>query len=262
MVLNTAYYGRPNNSFQELLENVYYRSNTPLSRFDPALKRKVSGKMDNILATRSSDVVIIGAGFSGVDMACQLQRQLGLTNYVIYDRASTLGGAWAANRCKCFYVPHPSYKYWQRADPGCGVDIPAALYSLAWCPNPDFSSIFPPQAEILAYLERVAVQHNIPSHIEFRTEWKGARWIEKISKWHVYLEDLDSGLHFVHETKVLVSAVGGYTNPKYPDLPGLSSFQGQVVHTAKWEREYDLRDRNVVVVGNGCKSTFFRQSNE
>lgn len=46
-----------------------------------------------------SDVVIIGAGISGIDMACQLQRQLNVSDFVIYDRASELGGAWAANKC-------------------------------------------------------------------------------------------------------------------------------------------------------------------
>lgn len=47
-----------------------------------------------------NDVVIIGAGFSGINMACQLQRQLGVTDYVIYDRAKGMGGAWQANQCK------------------------------------------------------------------------------------------------------------------------------------------------------------------
>ena len=47
-----------------------------------------------------SEVVIIGAGLSGIDMACQLQRQLNVTDYMIYDRAAELGGAWAANKCR------------------------------------------------------------------------------------------------------------------------------------------------------------------
>jgi NADPH-dependent glutamate synthase beta subunit-like oxidoreductase len=50
--------------------------------------------------TRYSDVVIIGAGFSGINVACQLQRQLGVSDFTIYDRADEIGGAWAANKCK------------------------------------------------------------------------------------------------------------------------------------------------------------------
>ena len=55
-----------------------------------------------------SDVVIIGAGLSGINMACQLQRQLGVSDYVIYDRAQELGGAWAANKCDSLSSPPPS----------------------------------------------------------------------------------------------------------------------------------------------------------
>lgn len=54
---------------------------------------------------------------------------------------------------------------------------------------------------------------------------------------------------------MLVSAVGGYTNPKLPSIPGLDSFQGPVVHTARWDKDYDLRGLNVAVIGNGCESS-------
>jgi cation diffusion facilitator CzcD-associated flavoprotein CzcO len=52
-----------------------------------------------------SDVVIIGAGLSGINMACQLQRQLSVYDYVVYDRADELGGAWAANTCNTLLLP-------------------------------------------------------------------------------------------------------------------------------------------------------------
>ncbi|KAH8808672.1 hypothetical protein F5884DRAFT_845119 [Xylogone sp. PMI_703] len=190
------------------------------------------------MKTLYSDVVIIGAGFSGINYACQLQRKLGFTDYVIYDRASDLGGAWSAN------------KY-----PGCGVDIPAVFYSLSWFPNPNFTSIFPSQSEILQYLQRVAHRNNITSHINFCTEWTGAQWLEKTSRWRVLLKDTRTGKTFIHEAKILISAVGGYTNPKYPTLPGLENFEGPVIHTAKWDKDYDLKGQNVVVIGNGCSAS-------
>lgn len=62
---------------------------------------KHSASMDKtLLPTRQSDVAIIGAGFSGINIACQLQRKLGVTDYVIYDRAADFGGTWFANRCE------------------------------------------------------------------------------------------------------------------------------------------------------------------
>jgi cation diffusion facilitator CzcD-associated flavoprotein CzcO len=133
------------------------------------------------------------------------------------------------------------------------VDIPAVFYSLSWFPNPDFSSVFPPQTEILEYLRRVALQHNIPGKIKLQTEFKGARWSEKTSRWYVALRDLESGEDFEHEAKILVSAVGGYTNPRYPTIAGIETFKGPVVHTAKWDRDYILKGCKVIVVGNGCK---------
>ncbi|KAK3897019.1 hypothetical protein C8A05DRAFT_20132 [Staphylotrichum tortipilum] len=190
------------------------------------------------LPVRRSDVAIIGAGFSGINIACQLQRKLGVTDYVIYDRASDYGGTWFANRY-----------------PGCGVDIPGVFYSLSWAPNAEFSRAFPSQPEILDYLRRVATQQNIPQHIRLRTEWTGAHWDEKACKWRVFLTDLETGAPFIHEAKILVSAVGGYVNPKYPSLPGLEDFQGPVAHTAAWPEHLDLAGKNVVVVGNGCSAS-------
>lgn len=55
-----------------------------------------------------NDVIIIGAGLSGINMACQLQRKLGVTDYVIYDRFAQLGGAWAANKCMISIHIHQS----------------------------------------------------------------------------------------------------------------------------------------------------------
>ncbi|PVH67664.1 FAD/NAD(P)-binding domain-containing protein [Cadophora sp. DSE1049] len=190
------------------------------------------------MPTLYNDVVIIGAGFSGINLACQLQRKLNFTDYVIYDRGYDFGGTWSSN------------KY-----PGCGVDIPAIFYSLSWFPNANFTSIFPPQEEILEYLRQVALRHNIIPHIKLRTEWKSARWSEKTSRWHIVVQNLENGESFVHEAKILVSAVGGYTNPKYPTMHGIDTFKGPVVHTAQWDQEYDLKDRNVVIIGNGCSAS-------
>ncbi|KAJ5643588.1 uncharacterized protein N7484_006095 [Penicillium longicatenatum] len=185
-----------------------------------------------------SEVVIIGAGLSGINMACQLERKLGVTDYVIYDRAPEIGGAWAAN------------KY-----PGCGVDIPGVLYSLSWFPSTSFTRPFPAQHEILAYIKRLGLSHKVPHRTRLQTEWEGAKWVESSNTWHIFLLDIQTQERFVHEAKILISAVGGYTNPKLPQIAGLEDFEGPVIHTAQWERDYDLKGLNVVVVGNGCSGS-------
>ena len=138
-------------------------------------------------------------------------------------------------------------------DPGCGVDIPGILYSLSWFPNTKFSKVFPSQPEILSYAQRVAQSYGVSRQTVFRTAWKGAKWNEATRTWRISLRNLDTGDEYEHDAKVLISAVGGYTNPKFPNLPGSESFEGPIVHTAQWSKHHDLRDLNVGVIGNGCE---------
>lgn len=182
-------------------------------------------------------VVVIGAGFSGLTMVCQLQIKLNCDEYVIYDRGSAPGGAWWAN------------KY-----PGCAVDIPAAFYSLSFAPNPDFSKAFPPQSEILAYFNSVAQRYGVSQHIVSNTEWEGAYWQELTSTWLVKMKNIPTGEVFYHECQILISAVGGLVNPNTFNVPGLETFDGDIIHTARWKSDISLRQMNVVVVGNGCSA--------
>ncbi|KAJ5109098.1 hypothetical protein N7456_005773 [Penicillium angulare] len=182
-------------------------------------------------------VIVIGAGFSGLATACQLQRQLDCDDFVIYDRASAPGGAWWAN------------KY-----PGCAVDIPAVFYSLSFAPNPNFSKVFPPRAEILEYFNGVAKKFDVNRHIVTNTEWEGAYWQESTSTWLVKLKDISTGNSYYKECKILVSAVGGLVDPNPFNVPGVDGFEGDILHTARWNPDITLNQKDVIVVGNGCSA--------
>lgn len=140
----------------------------------------------------------------------------------------------------------------QDTDPGCGVDIPAAFYSLSFAPNPEFSRFFPKQEEILRYIEDVAERFHVAGKFVGNTEWEGAFWQEDTSSWSVSLRDTSTGLLFTRQCKVLISAVGGLTNPNKFSMPGIDRFTGDIVHTAKWDPNVSLKQKNVAVVGNGC----------
>ncbi|KAJ6143365.1 hypothetical protein N7471_002818 [Penicillium samsonianum] len=185
----------------------------------------------------SSKVLIIGAGFSGLAAACQLRRKHNCDDYIIYDRSSAPGGTWWAN------------KY-----PGCAVDIPAVFYSLSFAPNPDFSRVYPPQAEILDYFNRVADKFDVSRHIVRNTEWEGAYWQEQTNSWLVKLKNLSTGQTFFHDCKILISAVGALVNPNQFDIPGVEVFKGDIVHTAAWKADMSLHQKDVIVVGNGCSA--------
>ncbi|CAI7661175.1 unnamed protein product [Penicillium viridicatum] len=185
----------------------------------------------------SSKVLIIGAGFSGLATACQLRREHNFDDYVIYDRSPAPGGTWWAN------------KY-----PGCAVDIPAVFYSLSFAPNPDFSKVYPPQAEILEYFNKVADKFDVSRHIVRNTEWEGAYWQDLTNSWLVKLKDLSTGQTFYHECKILISAVGALVNPNRFGIPGVETFEGDIVHTAAWKSDLSLHQKDVIVVGNGCSA--------
>ncbi|THC87874.1 hypothetical protein EYZ11_012677 [Aspergillus tanneri] len=180
-------------------------------------------------------VIIVGAGFSGLTMACQMKHRLKCDDFVVYDRESGFGGTWRVN----------TY-------PGCGVDIPAVFYSLSFAPNPDFSNFFPKQKEVLQYINRVAFRLNVSQHLVGNTEWLGASWQDDTKTWRVRLCDLSTGQNFVQTCSILISAVGVLENPQPFNVQGIENFTGDIMHTARWNHSVSLRDKNVVVIGNGA----------
>lgn len=133
------------------------------------------------------------------------------------------------------------------------MDIPAVFYSLSFAPNPDFSKVYPPQAEILEYFNKVADKFDVSRHIVPNTEWEGAYWQDLTNSWLVKLKDLSTGETFYHECKILISAVGALVNPNQFGIPGIETFEGDIVHTAAWKADLSLHQKDLIVVGNGCE---------
>ncbi|KAL3443415.1 hypothetical protein BJX65DRAFT_199635 [Aspergillus insuetus] len=182
-------------------------------------------------------VIIIGGGISGIAMACRLKRDYNLDNYHIYDRQAGLGGTW-----------------WANTYPGCAVDIPGFCYSYSFAPNPDFTQMFPPQAEILGYLSDVVKQYHIEQHFTGNVEWTGATWSDTTQTWFVSFQDIQTKQAFTQECQILISAVGGLVNPQELKLPGAETFQGEIIHTARWKKGVDLTNKHVAVIGNGASA--------
>jgi cation diffusion facilitator CzcD-associated flavoprotein CzcO len=178
-------------------------------------------------------VAIIGSGFGGIGMAASLKRA-GITDVVLLERAADLGGTWRDN----------SY-------PGAACDVPSHLYSFSFAPNPDWSRSFSPQPEIWRYLHRVAASEGITGRIRFGEEVTGARWDPAARLWRV---ETTAG---TLTARFLVSAAGPLSDPMIPDLPGLDTFTGAVMHSATWDHDYDLAGRNVAVIGTGASAIQF-----
>lgn len=173
-------------------------------------------------------VLVIGAGFGGIGLAVQLRRA-GITDFVVLERTGDLGGTWSRN----------TY-------PGAACDVPSTLYSFSFAPNPDWSRTYSGQAEILAYLRRVATDHGVLPHLHLDTTVTGAQFDEESCMWRVTTDRGD------WTADVVVSAVGAFAEAAVPDIAGLDAFAGPVLHTLHWDHDLDLAGLRVAVVGTGA----------
>ena len=183
-------------------------------------------------ALRDSEIVIIGAGMSGLYAAIQL-REAGLP-YLILEKNAAVGGTWYEN-----------------VYPGCGVDTPNHFYSYAFEPNHDWSHYFAKRDELWRYFERVADKYDLRAQIRFSTEVIEARFDEVDAHWHITARR-EGGEIFELSARVLISAVGVLNRPKPPDIEGLASFAGPAFHTAEWDRTFDWRGKRVAMIGTGA----------
>ena len=132
--------------------------------------------------------------------------------------------------------------------PGCRCDVPSHLYSFSFAPNPGWSQTYSPQAEIRDYLSSCADRYELRRHIRFNTELLGATWDEASRHWE--METSAGPLR----TPIVISAMGPLTEPKLPDVPGLEDFRGKVMHSARWEHDYELAGKRVASIGTGASA--------
>lgn len=175
------------------------------------------------------EVIIIGGGFSGMGAAIELQKN-GIDSFVILERAKDIGGTWRDNRY-----------------PGIAVDISSFVYSFSFEQNPNWSRVFAPGSELQVYAQRVAAKYGIYPKTRFGVNVTKAVFDEQAHIWRVYLKSGE-----VLRARYVVSATGGLISPKKPDIKGLESFKGRVIHTGYWDESYDFTGKRVAVIGTGA----------
>ena len=178
-------------------------------------------------------VVVVGSGFSGIGSAVRLTQQ-GVDDFVVLERADSVGGTWRDN----------TY-------PGCACDVPSHLYSFSFAPNPDWSHVFSRQPEIRAYLERVTDDFGVRPHLHTGTDLLSGVWDDAAMLWR--LETSKGAM----TADVVVSGCGGLVEPALPDVPGVETFQGEAFHSARWDHAVDLTGKRVAVIGTGASAIQF-----
>lgn len=175
------------------------------------------------------DVAIVGAGFGGMGAAIAFKR-VGFENLLILEREDDLGGTWHVNRY-----------------PGLAVDIASVTYSYSFEPNPYWSRLFAPGAELKRYAEHVADKYELRRYMRFGSVVDGARWDEDNELWTVNVAGQDPVT-----ARYLVTATGFLSQPHTPDIPGIDTFGGTVIHTTAWDDSVDLTGKRAAVIGTGA----------
>ncbi len=179
------------------------------------------------------DVLVMGAGFAGLCAAIKLDED-GERDLVVIEKGSDVGGTWRDN----------TY-------PGAACDVPSQLYSYSFAPG-DWSMSFSPQPEIQAYLQRVARESGVLDRFVLDTRVDGATWDQDEQRWLV--ETTGPHGRTTYAARVVVSATGGLSEPKMPDVEGIEDFGGELFHSARWDHGTDLTGKRVAVIGTGASA--------
>ncbi|HZZ34367.1 MAG TPA: NAD(P)/FAD-dependent oxidoreductase, partial [Caulobacteraceae bacterium] len=181
------------------------------------------------------DVVIVGAGFSGLYMLHRL-RKLGLSARV-YEAGAGVGGTW----------------FWNRY-PGARVDIESMEYSYSFSDDLaddwHWSERYASQPELLKYLNHVADRFELRRDIQLNTRVSAASFDETALRWDLALQD---GTRV--SARFVVMATGCLSIPKAPDFPGVEAFRGPTYQTSSWPHEgVDFAGMRVGVIGTGSSA--------
>jgi cation diffusion facilitator CzcD-associated flavoprotein CzcO len=177
---------------------------------------------------RDVRIVIIGAGVAGIATAYTFQ-QAGFTNFTILEKGSDVGGVW----------------HWNRY-PGLTCDVPSQIYQFSFAPKPDWTHVFASGEEIQRYHRDVVDHFGLDAHLRLNTEITALRYDADSSRWTITTDD---GGTMVAD--FVVCATGVLHHPFTPDIPGMDTYEGPIIHTARWDPNMQTAGRRIAVIGAG-----------
>jgi cation diffusion facilitator CzcD-associated flavoprotein CzcO len=188
-----------------------------------------AGQVDSV------DVLIVGAGISGIGAAYYLQRDHPGRRYAVLEARGASGGTW-----DLFRFP--------------GVRSDSDLHTFGYEFRPWRSEVAIADGDsILAYLRETAAEYGIDQHIRYHTKVLGASWSSADSRWTVTTENTETGQQGTITCRWLLSASGyyRYDDGFTPDFAGRERFGGPIVHPQRWPADLDYEGKRVVIIGSG-----------
>lgn len=133
----------------------------------------------------------------------------------------------------------------------CACDVPAHNYTWSFEPKTDWSANYASSKEIFKYFKDFTRKYGLSKYIKLEHEVVGATWMEAEAQWKVDVKDLRSGNTQSSFAHILVNAGGILNAWRYPPIPGIKDFKGDLVHSAAWPEHLDLNGKVVGLIGNG-----------
>jgi cation diffusion facilitator CzcD-associated flavoprotein CzcO len=191
---------------------------------------KISGTQ-----TEHLDVLILGAGISGIAAAYHLQQQCRDKKYLILESQESFGGTWLTNT-------YP------------GVRSDSDLFTFGYGFKPWSGAPIASGDEICNYLEEAIAENNITDHIRYQHGVKTATWSSENKYWTLIVLKKDTGESLVFTTKFLLMCTGYFRHSKgyTPDFRGVDSYKGKIVHPQSWPNDLNYKGKRVVVIGSGA----------
>jgi cation diffusion facilitator CzcD-associated flavoprotein CzcO len=177
------------------------------------------------------EVVIIGAGFSGIGAAIELDRA-GFNDLLLIEEGDGVGGAW----------------HWNTY-PGVGVDIPSFSYQFSFEQRGNWSRVYAPGRELKAYADHCVDKYALRDRIRFSTRVTSGTFDDDTDSWTIGLSDGTS-----LRARSIVVATGVLTQPKPPQIEGIEDYRGTTMHTARWDHDVDLTGKRVGIIGTGASA--------
>jgi cation diffusion facilitator CzcD-associated flavoprotein CzcO len=181
------------------------------------------------------DVLIVGAGISGVGSAYHLQTQCPGKTFAILETKDTFGGTWVTHHYPGVRSDSDLYTFGYRFKPWMGKPIATA-------------------EEILSYMNEVIAENDLARHIRYRHKITSASWSTADNLWTLEVDRLDTGEHLRFTTNFLWMCQGYYKHDEgyLPEWPGVKNFKGPLIHAQTWPDDLDVKGKRVVLIGSGA----------
>ncbi len=179
------------------------------------------------------DVVIVGAGISGLGAACHLQRECPTKSYVILEGREDIGGTWSL------------FKY-----PGIRSD--SDLYTFGYDFKPWYGNPIATAPEILRYLNEVVEENELAKNIRFNHWVEQAEWSTDQASWIVTTQSDGESRQVSGNFLFMCQGYYNYQEGYLPEFPGAADFKGELIHPQHWPEDYDYTNQQMVVIGSGA----------